>query len=126
MKAEPASLKDRLREAAAEIALLERLRAVLFAKVADLAIENSILRDQVDRMKTKPMKGTAMKKSTPAPAPQDRPATVTAPLPTSLEQIRERSLRVRSDANRTIAELEAWRDEIESTIAFLKAQGGRR
>jgi len=64
-----------------------------------------------------------MKKSTPAPAAQDRPATVTAP---TLEQIRERSLRVRSDASRTIAELEAWRDEIESTIAFLKAQGGRR
>ena len=68
------------------------------------------------------------RKSTPVAPAQDRPATVAA-APT-LEQIRERSLRdclqVRADAARTIADLEAWRDEIDATIAFLRAQGGGR
>lgn len=46
--------------------------------------------------------------------------------PPSLEHIRSNSLRaqadVRVDATRTITELEAWRTEIDATIAFLKAQ----
>lgn len=40
----------------------------------------------------------------------------------SLDHIRAESLRVRHSAVRTILELESWRDEIEATIAFLKAQ----
>jgi hypothetical protein len=42
--------------------------------------------------------------------------------PPSLEQIRSNSLRARTDAVRTITELEEWRDEIDATIAFLRAQ----
>jgi hypothetical protein len=37
-----------------------------------------------------------------------------------LATIRETALGI--DAARTIAELEAWRDEIDATLAFLKAQ----
>jgi hypothetical protein len=48
-----------------------------------------------------------------------RPQTTMAP---SLAHIRTESLRVRVDAVRTINELEAWREEIDATIAFLKAQ----
>lgn len=40
----------------------------------------------------------------------------------SLEHIRAESLRVHRDAVNTILELESWRDEIDATIAFLKAQ----
>ena len=62
------------------------------------------------------------KPTTPVTQSHDRaPTTVSTP---TLEQIREGSLRARSDAARTIAELESWRDEIDATIAFLKAQGG--
>ena len=58
-----------------------------------------------------------------------RPATAAVSEPSeqvtgepSLENIRAESLQRRTDSHRTIAELEAWRDEIEATIAFLKAQ----
>jgi hypothetical protein len=48
---------------------------------------------------------------------------VTAP---TLEHIRAESMRQRANATlntaQTISQLEAWRDEIEATIAFLKAQ----
>lgn len=44
------------------------------------------------------------------------------PAPPSLEHIRSHSLRTQSNAARTISELEAWRTEIDATIAFLKAQ----
>ncbi len=44
------------------------------------------------------------------------------PAPPSLEHIRSHSLRAQSDAARTISELEAWRAELDATIAFLKAQ----
>jgi hypothetical protein len=40
----------------------------------------------------------------------------------SLAQIRSQALNVQADAAHTIAELEAWRAEIDCTIAFLKAQ----
>jgi hypothetical protein len=36
--------------------------------------------------------------------------------------IREDATAARADTARTIAELEAWRDEIDATIAFLRAQ----
>jgi len=39
-----------------------------------------------------------------------------------LDGVRNRHLNVRTDVARTIGELEAHRDEVEATIAFLKAQ----
>lgn len=56
--------------------------------------------------------------ATVADLPTDTPQAGTP----SLKGIREESLRLRFDAARTISELEAWRDEIDATIAFLKAQ----
>lgn len=52
----------------------------------------------------------------------DEVVATEARAPLSLEHIRSDSLRARVDAVRTISELESWRDEIEATIAFLKAQ----
>src|SRR5262245_32023913 len=40
----------------------------------------------------------------------------------NLMQIRDDALAARIDLSRTIAELESWRDELDGTIAFLKAQ----
>jgi hypothetical protein len=40
----------------------------------------------------------------------------------NLENIRERATAARLDIARTIAELEEWREEIDVTIAFLRAQ----
>lgn len=40
----------------------------------------------------------------------------------NLMGIREDATAARADTARTIAELEAWRDEINATIAFLRAQ----
>lgn len=68
--------------------------------------------------------------------PDQPPLAVTATdesAPPSLEHIRAHSLRAQSDAARTISEiddwrsacirdLEAWRTEVDATIAFLKAQ----
>ena len=39
-----------------------------------------------------------------------------------LASVRHASMRALSDAARNIAELEAWRNEIDATIAFLRAQ----
>jgi len=39
----------------------------------------------------------------------------------NLAKIRNRALDVRADAQRTILELEAWRDELDATLAFLRA-----
>jgi hypothetical protein len=57
----------------------------------------------------------------PIPAPQsyshpERPASL------SLADIRAATLRAHTDTARTIANLEAWRAEIDCTIAFLKAR----
>jgi hypothetical protein len=49
------------------------------------------------------------------PAPQ--PA-----MPRSLADIRSSAISASTSAAHTIAELEAWRNEIDATIAFLKAQ----
>lgn len=47
--------------------------------------------------------------------------TETKQLP-ALENIRAEALQRHTNAAHTIAELEAWRNEIDATIAFLKAQ----
>jgi hypothetical protein len=44
----------------------------------------------------------------------------------TLQEIRERVLRERLDISQTIAELDAWRNEIDATLAFLKAQRGEK
>jgi hypothetical protein len=41
----------------------------------------------------------------------------------SLSHLRDRALHKQTETAHTIAELEAWRAEIDATIAFLKAQG---
>jgi hypothetical protein len=68
-----------------------------------------------------------MKKSKTLKSNPDSLPAPTRDAPPSLEHIRAESLRERVDVARnsaqTIAQLEAWRDEIEATIAFLKAQG---
>jgi hypothetical protein len=40
----------------------------------------------------------------------------------SLQDIRNSALRQRFEIGKTIAELDAWRNEIDATIAFLKSQ----
>lgn len=40
----------------------------------------------------------------------------------NLQEIRELAMAARLDTARTIAELEQWREEIDITIAFLRAQ----
>ena len=42
-------------------------------------------------------------------------------LPLSLDDIRSQALRERANVAHTIADLEAWRAEIDATIAFLKS-----
>jgi hypothetical protein len=39
----------------------------------------------------------------------------------NLARVRNAALNARSDAQRTILELEAWRDELDATLAFLRA-----
>ena len=70
-------------------------------------------------MSKKPNTTVAAAASTEARTTEARPQTTMAP---SLEHIRAESLRIRVDAVRTINELEAWREEIDATIAFLRAQ----
>jgi hypothetical protein len=41
---------------------------------------------------------------------------------TSLQEIRDKALRERFATSQIIAELDAWRNEIDATLAFLKAQ----
>ena len=62
---------------------------------------------------------------TPPAAPVKMPPAA-GELPTLdyLQRIRNAHLNVRTDVARTIGELEAHRDEIDATIAFLKAQRG--
>ena len=50
------------------------------------------------------------------PQPQPKPSL-------SLAEIRNETLKLHSKTAHTIADLEAWRAEIEATIAFLKARG---
>lgn len=69
-------------------------------------------------MTKKPNTTVAAASSTEA-ATEARPQTTMGP---TLEHIRAESLRVRVNAVQTINELEAWREEIDATIAFLKAQ----
>jgi hypothetical protein len=57
-----------------------------------------------------------LKEETPAPV---NPAP--RPLPLSLADIRSDTLRLHANTAHTIADLEAWRAEIDATIAFLKA-----
>lgn len=52
------------------------------------------------------------------PAPKPRP-TITADL---LADVRRAAMRASSDTAHNIAELESWRNEIDATIAFLRAQ----
>jgi len=42
----------------------------------------------------------------------------------SLQNIRDRHLRHQTDTANLIAELDAWRKEIDATIAFLRARDG--
>jgi hypothetical protein len=53
-------------------------------------------------------------------------ATITKPAPklTSdlLRDVRNAALKISADAHHNIAELESWRNEIDATIAFLRAQ----
>lgn len=59
-----------------------------------------------------------MAKHGPAPLPE-----ANKPQPLSLADIRNEVLRAHKNTAHTIADLEAWRAEIEATIAFLKARG---
>jgi hypothetical protein len=43
-----------------------------------------------------------------------------------MQGIRDRVSHQRFEIGKTIAELDAWRDEIDATIAFLKAQRGEQ
>ena len=53
------------------------------------------------------------------------PAVGELPALDYLQRIRNAHLNVRTDVARTIGELEAHRDEIDATIAFLRAQRGQ-
>lgn len=79
-----------------------------------------------------------MSKKSPAKQPNEQPLSLTdirdemiekreAPLPEkqplSLSDIRNEVLKAHTHTAHTIADLEAWRAEIEATIAFLKARG---
>jgi hypothetical protein len=70
------------------------------------------------------MKKSKSKTLLPAQAQaQARPLIATS-LPNTelLQEIRDSALQARSDISNTIAELDAWRTEIDATIAFLKSQ----
>jgi hypothetical protein len=70
------------------------------------------------------MKKSKSKTLLPAQAQaQVRPLIATS-LPNTelLQEIRDSALQARSDISNTIAELDAWRTEIDATIAFLKSQ----
>ena len=61
------------------------------------------------------------------PDTPDTPATPIVPpggtlAITSLQELRDTTLRERFKTNQMIAELDAWRNEIDATIAFLRAQ----
>lgn len=52
------------------------------------------------------------------PAPKPKP-TITTDL---LADVRRAAMRASNDTAHNIAELESWRNEIDATIAFLRAQ----
>jgi hypothetical protein len=62
--------------------------------------------------------------SWPAPSPEAglEPTNPERTSPMSLADIRASALKAHMDAAHTIADLEAWRAEIDATIAFLKAR----
>jgi hypothetical protein len=62
--------------------------------------------------------------SWPAPSPEVglEPTTHETSSPMSLADIRAHALKMHTDTAHTIADLEAWRAEIDATIAFLKAR----
>jgi hypothetical protein len=62
-----------------------------------------------------------LKEETPVPPVNPAPR----PLPLSLADIRSDTLRMHANTAHTIADLEAWRAEIDSTIAFLRAHSRR-
>jgi hypothetical protein len=65
----------------------------------------------------------AISETTPSPLPQPVPYRRTAqPLGLSLDEIRAHALKEHANVAHTIADLEAWRMEIDATIAFLKSQ----
>jgi hypothetical protein len=68
---------------------------------------------------------TSLEEATNAPAPMEPPPAPpqATPQPLSLADIRLEVLKAHSKTAHTIADLEAWRAEIEATIAFLKARG---
>jgi hypothetical protein len=60
-----------------------------------------------------------------APAPNPQPAPYrppVRPLSLSLDDMRRAAMREHDNIAHTIADLEGWRAEIESTIAFLKSR----
>ena len=59
-----------------------------------------------------------MKEEPPTPTPYRRSAQ---PLSLSLDDIRRAASRERANIVQTILDLEAWRAEIDATIAFLKS-----
>jgi hypothetical protein len=59
--------------------------------------------------------------ASPNPTPYRRSAQS---LPLSLDDIRAQALRERANIVHTIADLEAWRAEIDATIAFLRSPQG--
>jgi hypothetical protein len=69
------------------------------------------------------MKKSKPKTLLPAQAQIHRPLIATS-LPNTelLQEIRDSALQARSDISNTIADLDAWRAEIDATIAFLKSQ----
>ena len=56
------------------------------------------------------------------PEKKPEPVNVPPPLPAGLQHLRDGALQRYSQTTETIAQLEAWRYEIDATIAFLKAQ----
>jgi len=63
-----------------------------------------------------------MRKNKKLPQIQSTPVTRELVVPMSLNDIRDEALKSRTLTEQTIAGLEAWRAEIESTIAFLRGR----
>lgn len=63
--------------------------------------------------------------SLPAPSPEIefRSSARERTSPLSLAEIRTEALKTHNDTAHLIADLEAWRAEIDATIAFLKTRG---
>jgi hypothetical protein len=65
----------------------------------------------------------AITTTTPTPATEAATTSIRPAMP-SLQNIRERALAERFNINQTITELDTMRNEIDATLAFLKAQRG--